>query len=272
MKGLTKKAIAHFALLAVGLAIVAAAPLIFGDGNDIATGAVLLPPSPEHWFGTDNMWRDLVGRSLVGLRLSLTLAIVIQVISFAVGVVIGGLSGYYGGVIDHIYVAIQNVMMSFPSLVMSLCLILLLGTGIEALIIAISVTSWVSYARLVRGEVLTMRTAGFVTASRAIGCSEARLLFRHIIPNVIRPLIPLCVLMLGHTVLSIAGLSFLGFGVQPPTAEIGLMVNDGMNYLTRAPWLFLMPGVVLVAYTLLFNVCADDLQDRLNPQDQLYSL
>ncbi|WP_229396324.1 ABC transporter permease [Methanosarcina sp. DH1] len=182
------------------------------------------------------------------------------------GAVFGAISGYYGGVIDKVYTTIQDIVMSFPSLIASLCLIAMLGPGIHTLIIALSCTGWVTYARLIRSEVVSLKELDYIQGARAIGASSGYVLFRHILPNVVRPLIPLFTLMIGHTVLAISGLGFLGFGVQPPTAEIGLMIKDGLTYITRAPWMILAPGLLLCLYVWLFNVLGDELQEWLNPK------
>jgi peptide/nickel transport system permease protein len=251
------------------MAFVIASPLIFPGSAQPDMAHSLLSPGFSHPFGTDNLGRDLAARSFVGMRLSLALAVCIQLICFVTGAVLGMLSGYFGGVIDKVYVTVQNVFMSFPGLIASLCMIAMLGPGLGTLIIALSVTNWITYARLVRSEVVALKERDFVLGARAVGASGAYLLFRHIMPNVIRPVFPLFTLMIGHTVLSISGLGFLGFGVQPPTAEIGLMVNDGLTYIVKAPWMIVAPGILLAVYVLTLNVLGDALQDRFNPYNEL---
>ncbi len=239
---------------------------IFPHGNDLDMNDVLRAPSSRHWFGTDNLGRDLLERSFNGLRLSLGLALSIQVICICLGAVVGSVAGYYGGVVDRVYVLVQNVVMSFPSLIASLCLIAMLGTGIRTLVLALVVVEWVTYARLIRSEVITLKESDYIQGCRAIGASNARILSRHILPNVVGPVIPIFTLMIGHTVLAISGLGFLGFGVQPPTAEIGLMINDGVTYLTRAFWMVFCPAAVLVLYAVVMNVFGDELREWFNPQ------
>ena len=270
MKKDDKKLIALLAICLAALVFVALSPWIFPDCNAHVEGARLQAPSTEHFFGTDNLGRDLFARTFNGLRISLLLAFSVQIISLLVGIIVGSVTGYFGGLIDRVYVLIQNVMMSFPSLIATLSLIVLLGTGLKTLIIALSITEWISYARIIRGEIKLAREMDYVKGSRAIGSSTYTILVKHILPNVLNPIVPLFTLMIGHTVLSIAGLGFLGFGVQPPMAEIGLMVKDGLSYLGSAPWLFFLPGLMLVVYSILFSVIGDKLQDKLNPQNDLY--
>ena len=208
-------------------------------------------------------------RSFIGLRLSLLLAFIMQIICMALGVTIGTVVGYSGGVPDKIFVVLQNVILSFPGTVLTLCIMLLLGNGIFSMIVAMTVFGWLSYARLTRSRVLTLREANFIKGEIAIGSSLFRIHLFHIVPNVIRTIIPMFTLMIGHAVLGIAGLSFLGFGVQPPNAEIGLMIQDGMNYIRSAPWMFIFPGLVLAVYSIMFNTVGDALQDKFDPHDSV---
>jgi peptide/nickel transport system permease protein len=258
--------IALTVLTAILLLFVIISPYLFSASYDLDMKNALQAPNSAHLFGSDNLGRDLFGRSFIGLRLSLALALVIQITCLFMGAIFGTISGYYGGVIDKVYIMIQDVVMSFPSLIASLCLIAMLGPGIHTLIIALSCTGWVTYARLIRSEVVSLKELDYIQGARAIGASSGYVLFRHILPNVLRPLIPLFTLMIGHTVLAISGLGFLGFGVQPPTAEIGLMIKDGLTYITRAPWMILAPGLLLCLYVWLLNALGDELQEWLNPK------
>ena len=258
------------AVCIAALALVAVSAQLFPNSESPVSGAMLEPPSARYLFGTDNLGRDLLARSFNGLRLSLMLAVVVQIFSVALGILVGIITGYFGGMIDKVYVMLQNMLMSFPSLIASLCMIILLGTGLQTLVIALVVTNWITYARIIRGEIMMAKELDYVRGSKAIGTSTPAILFRHILPNIINPIIPLFTLMIGHTILSISGLGFLGFGVQPPKAEMGLMMRDGLSYIGKAPWMFLLPGVLLVLYSLLINITGDKLQDRLNPQNELY--
>ena len=242
---------------------------IFPHGNNLDMKETLAPPSSVHLFGTDNLGRDLLERTFNGLKVSLALALVIQIISLMAGAVAGSVAGYFGGITDKLYVLIQNVLMSFPSIIAALCFIAMLGSGLQTLIFALSVLGWVTYARLIRSEVLALKESDFILGARAIGASHSYVLFRHILPNVIRPVIPLFTLMIGHTVLAISGLGFLGFGIQPPTAEIGMMIKDGITYITRAPWMILFPGTLLTIYVLWINLLGDELREWLNPFNEI---
>ncbi len=256
-------------ILALMLLIVAFSKLIFGKGDVVTTSLASIPPCLQHPFGTDNLGRDLLCRSFIGLRLSLLMAFVMQVICMFLGVTVGTVVGYSGGVLDKIFVFLQNVILSFPGTVLTLCIMLLLGNGIFSMIVAMCIFGWLSYARLTRSRVLALREANFIKGEIAIGSSLFRIHFFHIVPNVIRTIIPMFTLMIGHMVLAIAGLSFLGFGVQPPNAEIGLMIQDGMIYIRSLPWMFIFPGLVLAVYSIMFNIVGDALQDKFDPHDSV---
>ena len=257
------------AVLGFMLLLIVFSKLLFGKGDVVTTSIANIPPCWAHPFGTDNLGRDLLCRSFIGLRLSLLMAFIMQVICLALGVTIGTVVGYAGGVLDKIFVFLQNVILSFPGTVLTLCIMLLLGNGIFSMIVAMTIFGWLSYARLTRSRVLTLREANFIKGEIAIGSSLFRMHLFHIVPNVIRTIIPMFTLMIGHAVLGIAGLSFLGFGVQPPNAEIGLMIQDGMNYIRSNPWMFIFPGLVLAVYSIMFNTVGDALQDKFDPHDSI---
>ena len=256
-------------ILGAMLLLIVFSRLLFGKGDTVNTSIANLAPCLAHPFGTDNLGRDLLCRSFIGLRLSLLMAFVMQVICLVLGVAIGTVVGYSGGIADRIFVFLQNVILSFPGTVLTLCVMLLLGNGLGSMIVALCIFGWLSYARLTRSRVITLREASFIRGEIAIGSSRLRIHLFHIVPNVIRTILPLFTLMIGHAVLAIAGLSFLGFGVQPPNAEIGLMIQDGMMYIRSAPWMFLFPGLVLAVYSVMFNTVGDALQDKLDPHDSV---
>lgn len=242
---------------------------IFPHGNQLDMKETLASPNGEHFFGTDNLGRDLLERTFNGLKISLALALIIQLISLTAGAVIGSAAGYFGGIADKLYVMVQNILMSFPSIIASLCLIAMLGPGIRTLIIALSLLGWVTYARLVRSEVLIIKESDFIMGAKSIGASNGYILMKHVLPNVVRPVIPMFTLMIGHTVLAISGLGFLGFGIQPPTPEIGMMIKDGVTYITRAPWMILFPGTLLTVYVLWINLLGDELREWLSPIEEI---
>ena len=259
--------IIKFCVLGAMLLLIVFSKPLFGWGDELNLTHANMAPCLEHLFGTDNFGRDMLCRSFIGLRLSLLMAFIIQVICLVLGVTIGTVVGYSGGILDRLFVIIQNVILSFPGTVLTLCIMLLLGTGIFSMIVAMSIFGWLSYARLTRSRVISLREANFIKGELAIGSSRFRIHFFHIVPNVIRTIIPIFTLMIGHMVLAIAGLSFLGFGVQPPNAEIGLMIQDGMIYLRSAPWMFIFPGLILAVYSVMFNAVGDALQDKFDPRD-----
>ena len=256
-------------VLAAMLLLIVFSRRLFGWGDALNISDANMAPCWKHLFGTDNFGRDILCRSFIGLRLSLLMAFVIQSICLVLGVTIGTVVGYSGGLLDKVFSLVQNVILAFPGTVLTLCIMLLLGTGTFSMIVAMSIFGWLSYARLTRSRVVSLREANFIKGEIAIGSSRFRILFLHIVPNVIRTIIPIFTLMIGHAVLGIAGLSFLGFGVQPPNAEIGLMIQDGMIYLRTAPWMFIFPGLILAVYSVMFNSVGDALQDKFDPHENV---
>ena len=262
-----KKLYIQSAVLFILLLVVAFSGRIFAKGDVINTAVMSQKPSLQHIFGTDPLGRDVLSRAFIGMRLSLLLGFIAQLICLVIGVIVGCVSAYFGGILDKLFVFVQNVILSFPSMVLTFCVLMLLGNGIFSMMVALCLFGWLSYARLTRSQVRAIKDANFIKGARAVGTSTFHILFRHIIPNVIRTIIPMFTLMIGHAVLGIAGLSFLGFGVQPPHAEIGLMIRDGMGYIRTFPWLFIFPGLVLAVYSVMLNVVGDSLQDRLDIHD-----
>ena len=255
-------------ILGAMLLLIVFSKLIFGKGDVVTLSIANLPPCWAHPFGTDNLGRDLLCRSFIGLRLSLLMAFIMQVICLALGVAIGTVVGYAGGFLDKIFVFLQNVILSFPGTVLTLCIMLLLGNGIFSMIVALCIFGWLSYARLTRSRVITLREANFIKGELAIGSSLFRIHFFHIVPNVIRTVIPMFTLMIGHAVLAIAGLSFLGFGAQPPTPEWGSMLNEGRDFMQSAPWLMVYPGLAIFITVVIFNMLGDNLRDILDPREE----
>ena len=255
------------AVLILLLLIVAFSGALFGKGDVIHTEIMSQKPSLQHIFGTDPLGRDVLSRAFIGMRLSLLLSFIAQLICLVIGVLIGCICAYFGGIPDKIFVFVQNVILSFPSMVLIFCVMMLLGNGIFSMMVALCIFGWLSYARLTRSQVRSIKDANFIKGAKAVGTSTFVIIFRHVVPNVIRTVIPMFTLMIGHAVLGIAGLSFLGFGVQPPHAEIGLMIRDGMSYIRTFPWLFIFPGLVLAVYSVMLNVVGDSLQDRLDIHD-----
>ena len=217
-----------------------------------------------HPFGTDNIGRDLLSRCLYGIRTSFGIATLGLIFSAFVGIALGLLSGLGGPWIDRIIMTITDVFITLPNLLLLLCGIALLGTDIWVLILMIGLIRWEAYARLVRGQVLSLRAEGYVEASRALGGSTVRIALFHILPNLASPLVVILTLSFPGVLLMEAGLSFLGVGVQPPTSSLGRMIGDGRDYLINAWWISGMPSIVIVAITLLFQLIGDALRDRID--------
>ncbi|MEL6566709.1 MAG: ABC transporter permease [Pseudomonadota bacterium] len=218
----------------------------------------------SHIFGTDNIGRDLLSRCLYGIRTSFGIATLGLIFSAVLGVALGLLSGLGGHWVDRIVMTITDVFITLPNLLLLLCGIALLGTDIWVLVLMIGLIRWEAYARLVRGQVLALRAEGYVEASRALGGGMVRIALLHILPNLASPLVVILTLSFPGVLLMEAGLSFLGVGVQPPTASLGRMIGDGRDYLINAWWIAGMPSIVIVTITLLFQLIGDALRDRID--------
>jgi peptide/nickel transport system permease protein len=230
----------------------------------------LAPPSAAHWFGTDQLGRDILSRIIFGARLSLTVAVSVVGLSLSIGIILGGISGYYGGGIDTVLnIFAMNAFMALPGILLAIAFVAFLGPGLTNLILALSIGGWVGYARLVRGQVLAVREREFVEAARALGASDLRIFFRHILPNIIQPLIVQSAIGMAGAVLAEATLSFLGLGVPPPTASWGEMLNDARSHLFDAPHLVFFPAVAVMLCVLSFNFIGDALRDYLDPRTRM---
>lgn len=218
----------------------------------------------NHLLGTDPLGRDILSRCLYGIRTSFGIATLGLIFSALLGVLLGVVSGFAGGWIDRVIMMIVDVFISLPNLLLILCGIALLGTQTWVLVLMIGLVKWEGYARIVRGQVLYLRELGYVEASRVLGAKPGRIIATHILPNLASPLIVIITLNFPGVLLMEAGLSFLGVGVQPPTASLGRMIGDGRNYLINAWWVALMPALVIAIITLLFQIIGDSLRDRLD--------
>src|SRR5918911_401945 len=227
---------------------------------------VLRPMSSQHLLGTDHLGRDMFARLLYGGRLSLLIGGFAVGIGLVVGVPLGALSGFHGGLTDLLIQRLADVLLSFPGFLLALSLVSMLGVGLQNVIIAVGISAIPSFIRLVRGSVLAIREQVFVEAARALGQRPHIILWRHVLPNALAPIIVQATLNLGSSILVAAGLGFLGLGVQPPTAEWGTMLGEGRQYIFRAPLLTLFPGLAIFLAVLGFNLLGDGLRDALDPR------
>lgn len=225
----------------------------------------LQPPSVAHWLGTDHLGRDILSRLIAGVRVSLGSVAVALSIILALGIVIGGTAGFLGGRADQIIMRVTDVFLTFPTLVLALFMVGVLGTGIVNVILAIALSHWAWYARIVRGVVMSLRHLAFLLAARMSGAGPIRTFVDHLLPATFSQLIVLATLDVGHIMLHVSGLSFLGLGVTPPTAEWGVMINDARQFVWTAPTLILWPGLALFLSVMAFNILGDTLRDRLDP-------
>jgi peptide/nickel transport system permease protein len=225
-----------------------------------------LAPSGEHLLGTDKYGRDVYTRILYGARISLSIGFIAVVISITLGTLVGAVSGYFGGLVDTVLMRLVDTLISFPRLVLLITVIALFEPSILVVVIVLGLTLWPSTARIVRGEVLSLREREFIEAARALGLGSPRIILRHIIPNVMGPVIVAATLGLGNIILIEAGLSFLGLSVQPPTPSWGTIINDGREFLLQAWWVSTFPGLAIVFTVVAFNLIGDGLRDALDPR------
>lgn len=236
------------------------------DPDDINVKAILLGPSASHWMGTDGLGRDVLSRMLHGGRISLLVGLVAVGISTAIGILLGALAGYYRGWVDTFIMRLVDVMLSIPSFFLILAVIAFLTPSIINIMIVIGLTSWMGVTRLVRAEFLSLNEREFVLASRTLGAKDARLIFTHLLPNSLTPIIVSTVLGVASAVLMESGLSFLGLGVQAPQASWGNILTDGKEYIQFAWWLSLFPGLAILITVLGYNLLGEGLRDALDPR------
>lgn len=230
----------------------------------------LARPSPTHWCGTDELGRDILSRLIYGSRISMLVGSCVVAASLALGLIVGSIAGYYGGRIDRfVNVVVMNAFLSFPGILLAIAFVAFRGPGIFNLVLALSLGGWVGYARLVRAQVLAAREREFVEAARALGASDLRVIVRHILPNIIQPIIVQAAIGMAGAILAEATMSFLGLGVPPPTASWGTMLNDGRAHLFDAPHLVIFPAMAVMLAVLSFNFIGDALRDFLDPRSRI---
>src|SRR6516162_4028076 len=240
------------------------------DPARIDLPARLMPPSATHWFGTDELGRDILSRVIYGARISMLVGTCVVATSLALGLIFGSIAGYYGGFLDRFFnVVVMNAFMSFPGILLAIAFVAFLGPGLFNLVLALSIGGWVGYARLVRAQVLAVREREFVEAARALGPSDTRIVTRHILPNIIQPVLVQAAIGMAGAILAEATMSFLGLGVPPPTASWGAMLNDGRGHLFDAPHLVIFPAIAVMLAVLSFNFIGDALRDLLDPRSRI---
>ncbi|WP_059106114.1 nickel transporter permease [Shouchella shacheensis] len=226
----------------------------------------LAPPSADHWFGTDNFGRDVFSRLIHGMSITFYIGFMSVAIGGTVGTFFGIVSGYYGGKVDTVFMRIIDVFLAFPGIILALAIVAALGPGLNNVVYAVAIGAFPTFARIARGSTLTVKKLEYIDAVKALGANDLRIIFKHILPNIMSPIIVQTTLYIATAVLSAAGLSFLGLGTQPPDPEWGAMLNDGRNYMFNAPHLTYAPGLAIILVVLAFNIFGDGLRDALDPK------
>jgi peptide/nickel transport system permease protein len=265
--GHNKIAIASFVLMIlIILSAVLAQQITHFSPIKLNAKVRLSAPSPEFWLGTDAMGRDLYTRIMYGGKVSLWIGLASVMLGVVTGVPLGLVSGYFGGWIDNILMRIMDLILAFPGIIFAIWLVSMLGPGVNQVIIAIAFWDLPGYSRVVRGSVLSIKDVDYIQASRALGGNSWKIMFKHVLPNVIAPIIIMSSLSISGSILAAASLSFLGLGAQPPTPEWGLMLAEGRPYMRTAWWLMVFPGLIITLFVLASNIFGDGLRDALDPR------
>ncbi len=257
-------------LVLVGLMVLAAllAPWLAPYDPVLQDGdARLVAPNAVHLLGTDNFGRDVLSRVIWAARVDLQIAFLGVVFPFVIGTIIGTVAGYFGGVVDAVLMRIIDVVLAFPYLVLIIAIIAILGPGLKSFYISLALVGWVSYARLIRSQILILKSADFVLAARSLGYSHSRIMFRHLLPNALVNSIVFAMSDMVLVLLGGASISFLGLGVQPPTAEWGIMVAEGQGFITQAWWMTTFPGIAILILSFGFSLIADGLGEKLGVRE-----
>ncbi|MDP2858589.1 MAG: ABC transporter permease [Bacillota bacterium] len=260
--------VAGFAMLVVFVLVAAFGPALLGiDPTEQTLRMRLMPPSPEHLFGTDHLGRDVLARVIHGARISLQVATLVILVAITIGVTLGAVAGYAGGLVDTVIMRVTDIFLSFPSTVLAMAIAVALGKGMYNAMLAVGLVWWPWYTRLVRGQMLSLRSADYVQAAESQGLSPFRIVWRHILPNTLSTIVVQASLDVGYAVLATAGLSFIGLGAQPPTPEWGVMVSEGRQYLTSYWWVPMLPGMAIFFTVMGVNLFGDALRDAMDPRD-----
>jgi len=236
------------------------------DPEEIDFKNALLPPSSEHWLGTDDRGSDVFSRIIYGTRISVVVGLIVVGLQIIIGVPIGAVSGYVGGKFDEIVMRITDMFMAFPGITLALVAAYAMGRGVISAIIGLSLVMWTRNARLIRGVVLLEKEKPYVIAAKKIGKSDLRILIEEILPNSIHPIIVNAMMTMGTSIIAVAGLSFIGVGVQPPKPEWGVIISEGRDYIFTHPWISLVPGLLIITMVLAYNIVGDMLRDALDPK------
>lgn len=263
-----------FCLIAAVAGVAALAPVLAPHDPDLINlvDGRLMPPawleggSSKHWLGTDASGRDVLSRLIYGARISLFLGIIPVLLAFALGVPVGLSAGYFGGKVDEILMRVNDCLLAFPSILLALIVVAFLGQGIGNLMIAVGISYAPTFARIIRSSVLSERNRDYVASAQSLGSGHSRIVSRHIFPNIMGPLIVVFTITFASALLEAAGLSFLGLGVRPPTAEWGSMLADGKNYFYDGWWMIIFPGLAIFAVVMSLNILGDTLRDALDPR------
>ena len=226
----------------------------------------LKAPGFEHFFGTDEFGRDIFSRIIMGARISLFVGVATVIISFILGTLLGAAAGFCGGATDSIIMRVMDIKLSFPDILLAIVVVTILGPGLQNVVLAVGVQSTPMFARMIRSTVLSVKESDYVLAARGLGADNMRILFKHVLPNCMAPMIVLGTLRIGTAIITASGLSFLGLGAQPPTPEWGAMLASGRNYLRAASWVSTIPGLAIMAVVFGFNVLGDGLRDAMDPR------
>ena len=259
----------------IGFVIIIALILVAGLSDILAPysyreqelSSMYLPPSGEHWMGTDEFGRDVLSRVIYGSRISVYVGVVSVGLSVMIGVLIGSIAGYYGGWIDHALTTLADLTWSLPEILVALLLVAIIGAGVECVIAAIALTYWAQYARLIRGQILMLKNEVYVEATRSLGANDFTILFKHLLPNAIGPVVVAASIGIGQAIVLEATLGFLGLGAQPPLPSWGAMMSSGTAYLFISPWVIIFPGLAMMITVLGFNLFGDALVDLLDIKD-----
>lgn len=262
-----KQFMLYSVLVLLVVAVAVAAPTIAGaDPTAASLREAFQAPSAEHWFGTDALGRDMFSRVIWGTRTSVSSAVTLVAVILVIGTALGLIAGYFGGIVDAVIMRIADMMIAFPDLILAMAIAGILGPSLMNAIIAITVVSWTKYARMARSLVLKIRKRTFIAAAEINGSTHTHILVRYMLPNALPTMIVTAATDIGTMMLSLAGLSFLGMGVQPPTPEWGYMLSEGRSYILTSPWLLFFPGAAVFIVVVIFNLWGDSVRDIVDPR------